>query len=260
MLTYEQRKHFAENGWVLLENIFDAPKVLEYIAAMDRAKAIRRCLHTSQWTDEIIVLDNIVYFDQIFLEWLTVPELIEAHTQLLGTRLRFGAVFSHIKQPHKERETRREELSKPDNWGWHRDLRPKWGVFPADDDPDLIYAHFLNAVTYLTDVSPGNGSTAFLSGSHRFDGDYQTLKEKCRVDVPPVKAGSVVIFTECLIHAACPILSENVRYNMYYNFSPPWFRNWKHMHLPKAMVDQIADEKLRFLFEQPSYEGQFAEL
>jgi hypothetical protein len=66
-----------------------------------------------------------------------------------------------------------------------------------------------------------------------------------------------VIFTEALIHAAVPILSENIRYNMYYNFSPPWFRCWRYMHMPRPMVEQIADEKIRFLFEQPSYGGQY---
>lgn len=259
MLSYAQRKHFSEKGWVLLEDVFNADQVSAYIAAMDRAWAMRRCLHTSEWTEEIVVLDNLVYFDQVFLEWLAVPGLIEANAQIMGSRVRFEAVFSHIKQPHKERHTRAEEFSNPDRWGWHRDLRPKWGVFPADDDPALINALLLNNVTYLTDVSPGNGSTAFLNGSHRLEGGYQSLKDRCEVEVPAVRAGGVVIFTESLIHAAVPILSENVRYNMYYNFSPPWFRCWKYMHLSEALVSRIADENIRTVFDQPSYAGQFPE-
>ena len=52
------------------------------------------------------------------------------------------------------------------------------------------------------------------------------LKEQCPIVESTAPPGSVLHFTETMLHAGVPILSENVRYTMFYGFTPNWFVNW----------------------------------
>jgi hypothetical protein len=179
-------------------------------------------------------------------------------TQPLGARLRLAHTHAHIKVPHPERHTRATELADFGGKfaiGWHRELRPKWGTFPHDMDPRLINCSYLNNITYFTAVKPGDGGTAILDGSHKLEGDYQSLKERCPVLEVTAPAGSILIFTESLLHAGVPILSENVRYNMYYGFVPPWYRAAPGFEVPQMLVDALADAELREMLSPSSYYG-----
>ncbi len=254
MLSYEQRLHFTEKGWVLLEGIFDAGQVATYIHALDRVGRFYRPLATSQHTAETRMLDNLPLLDELFVRWLQTETVMEANRQCLGTGIRYHFSAAHIKNAHPERETRRAELlADVDNWGWHRALRPKWGIFPDDHDPKLINATYLNNITFLTETGVGNGCTAVLSGSHKLEGEYADVKDHCTVDTIAAKPGDVLLFTESLLHSGTPILKETKRYTMYYGFTPPWYRCWDLMEMPLEWVELLADEKLRTLFDSHAY-------
>ena len=72
----------------------------------------------------------------------------------------------------------------PETWGWHRGFRPKWALFPDDDDPRLVNCLYTTNISYLTPVSAGNGSTAVLDGSHRLEGERQSLLSQCELVQP----------------------------------------------------------------------------
>ncbi len=257
MLNGEQLLHFAEHGWVIMENVLDAEQCAAYRVALDRAVQSR--VTDVSANGELTVIDNIVLYDDIFVDWFTLPGILESNRQLLGAQLKFQGVNAHIKRPHPERHNGRN-LMDPDTFGWHRGLRPKWGNHLHDTDPRLINCSFLNNITYLTTVAPGNGSTGVLDGSHKLEGNYQSLKDQCPLVEVPSEAGSVLIFTETLIHTAIPILSETVRYNMYYGFTPPWYHYWPGTEVPKAVVDSLANEELRRILGDYGYVGQKAEV
>ena len=255
MLTRDEHLHFSQHGWILLEGVFDAAQCAVYIEGLKKLSRTRRAVEPSHDAD-LTVIDNMVFHDPLFLEWLRTPRVLAANRQLLGAQPRFQGVNAHIKTPHPERHSRGEELYDFDTMGWHRGLRPKWGNFAHDTDSALINCAFLNNVSYLTDVSPRNGGTLMLDGSHLIEGDYATLKDKCEVVEASAKAGDVLLFTETLMHAGAPILSETTRYNIYYGFTPPWFCSWPGMEVPQAVVDSLADENLRELIGAHGYIGQ----
>jgi hypothetical protein len=188
--------------------------------------------------------------------------VLDANRQLLGAHLHLEHANAHIKVPHPDRHTRAADLRDlhGDAGHWHRGLRPKWGTFPHDTDPRLINCTYMNNITYLTAVSPGNGSTAVLDGSHKLEGTYQALMDRCAVVEVPAPAGSILVFTESLWHTAVPILSETVRYNMYYGFVPPWYSAWPRFEVPQLIVDALRDEELRAIFSPSSFRGQYPEI
>ena len=143
MLTYEQQRHFADHGWLLLANVLDEDQCRAYIAALDHCTRTRRS-ESADTGGEVMCFGNLELVDEIFIEWLRLPRILAANRQLLGTHLRFWGTSAHIKPPHPDRATRAEELMDPDRWGWHRALRPKWGTFPHDSDPQLVNCALLN--------------------------------------------------------------------------------------------------------------------
>jgi hypothetical protein len=261
MLTYDERSHFSDHGWVLLDGIFSEDQCRAYIGAMDHFARTRRSTDPSAakgLIDEMTYVDNLVLYDDIFLEWLKAPGILDANRQLIGAGVRLAHSHAHIKTPHPDRTTRRAELAnyEGNKESWHRELRPKWGTFAHDEDSRLVNCTYLNNITYLTPVEPGDGGTAVLDGSHRLEGDYRSLKSSCPVREMTAPAGSVLIFTESLIHSGRPILSENTRYNMYYGFVPPWYNVWPGFDVPDLIVDAIADEELRDILRPSFYRAQ----
>jgi hypothetical protein len=251
MLAFDQLAHFADHGWVLLENVLNTDQCNAYIALLDRCARTRRPVESGRKTDTTQI-DNPVLYDDLFLDWFKLSGILEANKQLIGAPLRLNTSYAHIRVPHPDRAARGVELVDPDRLGWHRDWRPKWGLVPHDMDAHLIHCIMTNNVTYLTTVSPGNGSTAVLDGSHKLEGDYHTLKDRCPVVHVPASAGSVLIFTESLIHTAVPIVSEIVRYNMYYCFTPPWIAPWNGRAVPQMIADSLVDQEVRAVLSPPS--------
>lgn len=257
MLTDDDLLHFAAHGWVILRAVFDADACARYRAALDGLARHRRLDRGSD--AELAVVQNQVFHDQCFLDWFRGRGILAANRRLLGAKLRYQGANAHIKRPHADRATRAAALRDPGAWNWHRGIRPKWGVFPDDRDPRFINCAFLNNVTYLTPVAPGDGSTAILDGSHRSEGDYASLRGRFPVVEPEAAAGDVLVFSESLLHSAAPILSERVRYNMYYGFVPPWWSCWPGMDVPTELRETIADDELRELVGPPHFGGQEAE-
>ena len=256
MLTIEQHRHFTEHGWVLLNGVLSGQLCRDYMRAIDRVARTRRMVPVFPMGDDTVQLENLPLDDDIFVDWLRLPGLLSINRQLMGADLRVQGVSAQIKSPHPERQSRRQELRDLDAIGWHRALRPRWGHTPDEKDASLLNSAFLNNITYLTPVGPGDGGTAILDGSHRHDGDYPSLKDRCPVIEVAAPAGSVLVFTETLVHSAIPIVSENTRYNMYYEFVLPWFCSHKGWELPEMFVERQGEEELRRILGGPSYRGQ----
>ncbi len=257
MLTYEQLHHFAEHGWVLEEDALSLEQIDAYKAALERqAQYTRPVAHADD--DEIINIDCMVNCDPIFREWIMIPRVLEANRQLMGAEIKYETCHAMIKRPHPQRHTRYAALRDPDNMSWHRGLRPKWGTFAHDSDPQLIHSAFLNNITYLTDVAPGDGGTMVLDGSHRLEGTYETLKGQCPIVELTAQAGGILHFTETLLHSGVPILSENTRYTMFYGFTPNWFVNWPGTEVPSYVLQTVRDDELRgILGGNSGYSGQY---
>ncbi len=258
MLTDAQLYHFAVHGWVLQEDVFNERECDALKQGMDRLyeSGISTMVHKD--TEDIKNVDNMINYDQVFRDWIMHPRILPVLKQLLGTPPRFECCHSMIKLPHPERGTKEEELADPAQMQWHRGMRPKYGVVPANNHP-YINTTFLNNITYLTDVESGDGGTMLLDGSHRIEAqDWHEVFDPSMVVQMTARAGSVMHFTEALIHTGVPVLSERTRYTMFYGFTPPWMQCWPGCAPTQEVIDASEGELKEILGARTGYMGQYA--
>ncbi len=258
MLTDAQLYHFAVHGWVLQEDVFEAAECEAFKQGMDRLYESKVSTMVHKDTEDIKNVDNMINYDQVFRDWIMHPKILPVLKQLLGTPPRFECCHSMIKLPHPERKTKRAELADPAHMGWHRGIRPKYGVVSANNHP-YINTTFLNNITFLTDVGTDDGGTMVLDGSHRIEAqDWREVFDPSVVQQMQARAGSVLHFTEALIHTGVPVLSERTRYTMFYGFTPPWMQCWPGCAPTQEVIDASAGELKEVLGARTGYMGQYA--
>lgn len=243
MLNYDQLIHFAKHGWVLEENVLNQERVEQFKRGLDRLTAELKPDHRN--TEDITNVFALVNYDQMFRDWIMIPEVLDANRQLMGCEIKYECCHAMIKTPHPDRKTKRDVFRDRDKMHWHRGLRPKWGTFPHDSDEKLVHCTFLNNITYLTNVSPADGGTMVLDGSHKLEGDYSSLKDKCEIVELTASSGCILHFTETLIHTGVPIVSEDTRYTMFYGFTPSWYVNWPNCEVSEHILETIENDELR---------------
>lgn len=257
MLTDAQLNHFAMHGWVLQEDVFSAKECGAFKAGLDGLRAAGIGSEVHKDTDDIKNVVSMVNHDPIFREWIMTPRILPVLKQLLGTPPRFECCHAMIKLPHPDRNSRRRELADPENMGWHRGIRPKYGITPANNHA-YINTTFLNNATYLTDVGPDDGGTMILDGSHRIEAkEWRDAFDPSLVVQMTAKAGSVMHFTEALLHTGVPILSERTRYTMFYGFTPPWMQCWPGCSPTQETIDDCDGELKEILGARTGYVGQW---
>lgn len=160
--------------------------------------------------------------------WVEHPILQGCLAQLLGTSgppvFTDSSVRMAAPHPHRhdaaERPGQFGNLRDPASMAWHRGIRPSWGI-KRGSAPDQIHTSWLNTATFCSDVtSSDDGGTCVLTGSHMLD------DEELRHHLPTQEQaicpmGSVLFFTECLIHSAVDVLSEQTRYALFIACMPP---------------------------------------
>ena len=258
MLTDEQLKHFAEHGWVMEPDVFGADQIDACRQAMDR-HADGHPKDTLTETEIEKVVQCILNYETTFRDTLMDQRILDAHRQLTGTEIRHLTNWMIIRHPHPDRKEKRDVLMQPENLGWHRDLRPKWGMYAHDSEPERVNSLFNNSTVLLTDIGKDDGGTVALDGSHKVEGTWQEVIETCAPCQIQGSAGSVIHFSECLMHTGVPILSEKSRYVMFVSYGPPWFKTWYKSEIPQEILESIQDEERRNILEgwdRLGYHGQ----
>lgn len=159
--------------------------------------------------------------------WAENPQLQRILVQLLGSG---PPVFTdssvRMATPHPRRcnaNTRPGafgNLQNPSTMAWHRGIRPAWGIKPGSA-PDHIHTSWLNTATFCSDItSSADGGTCVLSGSHLID-DANLEKHFPIREQAICPMGTVLFFTEALIHSAVDVLSNNTRYALFIACMPP---------------------------------------
>jgi ectoine hydroxylase-related dioxygenase (phytanoyl-CoA dioxygenase family) len=257
MLTDGQLYHFSVHGWVTQEDVFTADECEAFKAGLDRLYEAKVSTMVHKDTEEIKNIDNMVNYETIFRDWIVHPKILPVLKQLLGTPPRFECCHAMIKQPHPDRDAEREALADPAKRSWHRGIRPKYGVVPANNHP-YINTTFLNNITFLTDVDSEDGGTTVLDGSHRIEAqEWSQIFDPSMVVKMTARAGTVIHFTEALVHTGVPILSERVRYTMFYGFTPPWMQCWPGCAPTQEALDSCEGELKEILGARTGYMGQY---
>jgi hypothetical protein len=129
-------------------------------------------------------------------------------------------------------------------------------------DASQYYVHRMGAIRNglltlswsLTDGGPGNGGFGCIPGSHRASERLPAGAESLLVEVPQ-PAGSLLVFTEALMHCTVDWQGSGTRRALLYKYSPgstawgPW------PPAPADVVSSMTPRQQRF-FQPPSVGGR----
>jgi hypothetical protein len=258
-LSDEQREHFDEHGWVLLEGVIDADVRRDCVAAIDELPRRLRGFEPDAFG--VAGYGEPHMFHPVFLEPYTIPGLLEAVGQLVGhPEPRYMNSLATIATPYAGAD--REAVQDPSRWAWHRDIPPV--TMPSSIRATPTRQPVVTVAMYFVPVSPEHGVTGFLDGSHTFERHWfdegeiwGDIGDRFPVVQPTAAAGSIVIFSSGLVHSGRPVLSDQTRYATFNWFGAPWLENSRRVK--PYLIERYADDKLRSLFRPPP-EHEFSAL
>jgi hypothetical protein len=246
-ISAEQRSRFTAHGWLLLPSVLTEEYTERLLVATDGLLA-----RLQPWDREALNGCREPHlFDPTFLDWFLVPGLVDALGQLIGNpkpRVRHSIVLET--RPHPARNVDAEDLRDPHEWDWHRDFTPHSIVRRDPAEPHLLCSQAVVSTTYLTPTSPARGATALLDASHLVDGGFADMPDDLPVVQVDAPAGSIVIFSEALFHAAPPVTDADRRVALLTWMTAPWFVG---DDVAPPDLQRLADERLRSVFRPPRF-------
>jgi hypothetical protein len=254
MESSEIQKQFAEEGYVLVENVLDPENDLQPIID-DYARLLDELAHRwyaegkipSAYTDlsfnqrasEIIsqVSDEEVYYLDISLpkaavyteetpvytseatfKLLTNPRLLDYVEMLIGPEI-FSNPIQHarIKPPEFAHAGEKPRNAYLQATPWHQD---QGVITPEADKTDI-----LSVWIPIMDATVENGCLCIIPGSHRDElaPHCFEIPERFRdlnVTPMPMKAGSILMFHRLVKHSSLPNLSNDIRFSFDLRYSP----------------------------------------
>ncbi len=222
-ITDEQRDHFNQQGYLIVENALDSQMVERVLRAGDRVDARER-ENRALGPNEMMGKFRTIVEEDIFLELLDWPGTFPLIWDILGWNVQH--YISHLiyypPEPKGEEATRRG--------GWHQD-----GGRPV---PEMERPHprlSLKIGFWLTDIDePDRGGIRIVPGSHKRDTPPDREPE-VGPDSPAgvgfedmvqvrVKAGTAVLFDRRLWHSRGLNTSDVTRKVLFLGYSYRWLR------------------------------------
>ena len=236
-LTPEERRTFAEQGYMVIENAIPQALVERATVAIDRITAEEKSKEGMGTSDGINILDFIGR-DDVFLELLDYPTTFPKVWGILGWNIQLYHSHSIITPPNA--------VSGPGQKGmnWHKDSGRLNNELETDPQPRIS----LKVAFLLTDTSElGRANMYVIPGSH--------LLNKLPVDEDKkpkgglavrAKPGDAVFFDRRIWHSSSPNTSEMPRKVLFYGYSYRWLRPRDNMTVDHIMgrVDPIRQQLL----------------
>lgn len=249
MLTAKQQFLMDTYGYVVIPNIVEPELIVRVRQAMDRMDQA-----LNLWTPDLPVTKgqprkveakahfskfaSCITYDSSFLEMAMHPGVISCVEDIVGGPVRYEEQESSINSRDPEQADHYDQKK----LGWHRGISPDFSVFQGAGRSHFLW---VKAIVFLTDIGPQDGGTSVIPGTHR-QGSVQELVpelEPWMVHQATGKAGSVLLFSEALIHAVTPILSDTTRYIMISGYVPRFMREYE-------WTDEASEAYLQTLNEQ----------
>lgn len=214
-LSPQSLEEFHENGFLIIPELFSAEEVAVLRSAMDRVFNEENPANIREKKSGVVRTAMGLHLrDETFARLVRHPRLVEPAQQIAGSDLYVQQVKINVKSAFDG------EL-----WQWHQDFSTH---HEDDGSPEPLA---LNLHIFLDDVTEFNGPLYFFQGSHKF-GSVATLHDTVSTSYPlwvveedtvrhiaktcPLvsatgKAGTALIFGDCLVHGSPPNISPSNR-------------------------------------------------
>lgn len=250
MLTTKEKFLMDTYGYVVIPNLVE-PNLMERVRqsmdSMDRELQVTSREDPSPDGKPRKIIDKpyfskfgpCIEYDPAFLEIASHPRILEYVEDIVGGSVRYEEQECCInsRDPSKK-ETAIHCLD------WHRGISPSFSRF---EDGGRNHYLWVKAIVFLTDIGPNDGGTSVIPGTHRTGSVAEIVPELEPWMTHQVqgKAGSVLIFTEALIHSVTPILSDMKRYIMITGYVPPFMREFEQTDAASPEFLLTLEEKER---------------
>ncbi len=218
-LSKEQLEQFDRDGYLFFPSHFTPEEIktlsdeVPKLYAQDRPENIREKGKTSVRTNFAAHM-----YSEPFAKLGRHPRMIGPVEQMFGEKL-----YMH------QFKINGKIAFDGDIWQWHQD----YGTWLNDDQmPD---ARAMNVAIFLDEVNEFNGPLMFIPGSHKMgaldaghdtsttsyplwtisNDNIRSLVDKGGIVAPKGPAGSMIMFSGCLVHASSPNLSPWNRVSVY---------------------------------------------
>ncbi|MBI2501661.1 MAG: phytanoyl-CoA dioxygenase family protein [Candidatus Latescibacteria bacterium] len=227
LLTEEERRHFEEQGYLIVPQVLEAAQLAALEAATDRIWTAQQAAGLGP--DQNLFFPNFVGCDPLFAELVDHPRILPLVWGLLGWNIYL--YHSHLGVTPQEGPPGtpfKEPL------GFHQDSGRVNAEMEFHPRPRLS----LKVAYWLSDVSaPGRGNFYIVPGSHLND-DLPRPSDRNPAGAIPVlaNAGDAVFFDRRLWHARSLNHSPVVRKALFYGYGYRWLRTKDDMTIPPELL------------------------
>ncbi|BBH24943.1 hypothetical protein Back11_62880 [Paenibacillus baekrokdamisoli] len=194
-----------------------------------------------------------IEYDPKFLEIAMYPKIMSYVEDIVGGPVRYEEQECSI-----NRRNPNDEATNIRNLAWHRGMSPDFSNYAVAGRSHYLW---IKAIVFLTDIGPDDGGTSVIPGSHRTDSIAGIVPElePWMVHQAKGKAGSVMFFTEALIHSVTPILSERTRYVMITGYVPPFMRECGRVEAPSSeFLSTLGEQERTFMTGDNPKESRYS--
>jgi hypothetical protein len=245
-LTPSQRLHFDVYGYVVLDNVLTPDEVAAMKDALYRLKAepdlAAHRVYVNKRDDYMFHVGHLLEYDPALLDFVVHPGLIPAVEEVVGGNVRVEETEAVI--------NRRDARMQPADWGtrhsvptgFHTGTQHGWGTYIENNH---FHSLFVKTIAFLTDVGPDDGGTAVIPGSHRLSWPQQEIidaalaGDESLIHQVEAHAGSVLLFSESLVHSTTAIRSDKERVILITGYTPPMMREWPGNEISTAFAASL---------------------
>lgn len=246
-MTDEQRTHFDEQGYLIVEDAIDDDLLGRLVEAGDRVDAQERAAKGME-PDALMSKFRTIVEDDAFLELLDNPKTFPLLWDILGWNIQH--YISHL--IYYPPEGKGAVDLKPG--GWHQD-----GGRPIHEMERPHPRLSLKVAFWLSDIdAEDRGGIRIIPGSHRRDelpdrqpdgGDHEGALQV------RVKAGTAVFFDRRMWHSRGVNTSDRTRKVIFLGYSYRWLRGLDYNVMPDEILEKCDPVRRQLLGDGVDVKG-----
>jgi ectoine hydroxylase len=216
-LTENERRHFEEQGYLIVEGALDAEELRALVTSTDAIR--QRKLSEGFDPHEYFFFPNFIPEDDLFVNLIDHPRVFPKVWGILGWNIYLYHAHLVVTPPRSKDENRKVERK-----GFHQDSGRVNRELQGDPRPrlSLKVGYFLEG-----DPAPGNGNLYIIPGSHlknsiSFPDDG--LSDPPGAIPLSFAPGAAVLFDRRLWHSASANDGASTRKMLFYGYGYRWLR------------------------------------
>jgi hypothetical protein len=236
-LTDEMRRHWREEGYILLKGALTKDQAATYLSAADSVIERYRNHNPDVRDQKAFTIIQTVEQSPAFDSLIDHPGTFGVILDLIGPYLQVMGTQIYVRYPSDSR------LS-----GWHTDAGPSLAQIRVEpDSPPLNF----KIQYFLTDIPEENRANfCLVPRTHRVpvpEGGLPRGEDPEGAIQLCVESGDAAIFPHNLWHGVAPHFGDNVRRSVTFRYGQQWCRPYDYEKAPQELLDRMTPRQRRLM-------------